>query len=273
MPDIITIIYLVVGLGGGFLISEVMLRRNKALYIIYTALKKKNFIAFLETDKSVYCRIIKKMYGNLGITEQKEIIIIPKSSPKPCVNLGGAMIVHGDLYKSVCTPKEVREFVEKRLNDGWTNEDVAKFLEEIETIPPEQLKKHFFDLKNKPPINKIPVSPNNPIVNSETIPEQLKDDKEELINKQKYDVYINLSSVVKDYIYTGINRTTIHALLRELVYQRELEKMGGRNWLGIAIAIMIILIAVGVFIRFIFTSPAVVSMISGAMGGASRIAP
>jgi len=267
MVDIMTFAFLIVGFGGGYIISEVMLRKNKALYLIYTAFKKKKFIAFLETDKSVYCRIIKKMYGNLGITEQKEIVILPKSSPKPCINLGGAMVVHGDLYKSVCVPQEVRTFIDERMGAGWSNEDIAKFLEEIETMPPDQVKKHYFNLKflqPKPPVD--------PVVNP-LDPEQIAKEKEEKINKQKFDIYINLSSVVKDFIYTGINRTTIHALLRELVYQRELEKMGGRNWLAIAIAIMVILIAVGVLIRFIAGTPAIANMLGQLVGGGTRIAP
>lgn len=273
-------IFLVVGLGFGYVISEVMLRKNKALYKFTTAMKKKKFIAFLETDKAIYGRIIKKIYRNLAITEQKEIIILPKSSPKPCVNLGGAMIVHGDLYKSVAVPQEVRKFIHERKKEGWKEEDIAQFLEEIETTPPEVLKpllhKLKFWKKKKVGDNKTsqgdkeetpidlgsnPAPPNLPNVPPVT-----------RVSKRKYDVYMSLPSVVKDFIYTGLNRVSIHTMLRELVYQRDLEKWGQRNWLMIGIAIMIILLGVGFAIRFIFGTPGIAETI-GEMVGVSRVAP
>lgn len=262
MVDIFSIIYLVVGIGSGYIISEVMLRKNKALYTLSNALKKKKFVAFLETDKAIYCRIIQKIYRNLAITKQKEIIILPKSSPKPCVNLGGAMIIHGDLYKSVAVPQELRKFIRARKKEGWKEEDIAQFLEEVETTSPNTLKQLYLKLKEGKKPEAMPESEagSNPAVPTNSI------------DKRKYDVYINLPSVVKDFIYTGLNRVSIHAMLRELVYQRELEKMGKHNWLMIAIAIMVILLGVGFAIRFIFSSPGVLEVVSKVVSP-PRIAP
>ena len=83
------------------------------------------------------------------------------------------------------------------------------------------------------------------------------------IDKQKYDVYVSLPSVVKDFIYTGLNRTSIHAMLRELVFQRELEKMGKRDWVKIAIAIFLILLGIGFAIRFIVGAPEFAKVVGG----------
>jgi amino acid permease len=92
-----------------------------------------------------------------------------------------------------------------------------------------------------------------------------------VIEKKKYDVFVDMSSVVKDFIYTGINRTTIHAMLRELVYQRELEKFGQRNWMMIAIAIFIILIGLGFAIKWIFSTEGIIQTLTGV--GPARVAP
>lgn len=261
MAIFMNVIYFVVGVGGCFLFTEIWARRRKHLHKVIKALKKKQFVALLETDKAIYFRVIKKVYRNLAITEQKEIIVLPKSSPKPCINIGGGMLVHADLYKSVAVPQEIRQFIHDRKKEGWKEEDIAEFLEEVETTPPSMLKKRFFDLKfpklKKKEKTEVP-KPSNP---------NLDIDK---IDKRKFDVYINLPSVVKDFIYTGLNRVSIHAMLREIVYQRELEKIGKRNWLAIAIAIMIILLGVGFGIRFILGTPGVMESITK---GVSRIAP
>jgi len=245
------------GLGLGYLLNEILLRRNKKIYPLIDAIKKRKLIAFLETDKAVYFRVIPKTYKNLGITKEKELIILPKSSVKPCVNLGGLLIARGDLYKSACVPQEVRKFISERLSDGWSEEDIAKFFEEIETIPSEQLKARYKALKDSKYYPES-VESGNPTPVSK-------------VDKQKYDIYVSLPSVVKDFIYTGLNRTSIHAMLRELVFQRELEKMGQRNWVKIAIAIFLVLLGIGFLIRFIGSTPAITSFFKPQMP--ARIAP
>lgn len=263
MVDIFSFIYLIVGMGFTYLAVEVMARKNKGLFNLTNALRKKHMVAFLETDKAIYCKRIVKMYRNLGVTEDKELIVIPRSSPKPCVNVGGGMIIHGDLYKSVTVPQELRKFIEERLEEKWKDEDIAQFLEEIETTPPNILKKLYFEKKTKPQTS-VPVvtNGNSPEAKAEV----------NLIDAKKYDIYMALPSVIKDFIYTGINRVSIHAMLRELVYQRELEHMGKRNWLMIAVAVIIILIGVGFAIRFILGTPQLLDTISKAVTP-SRIAP
>jgi len=249
--DIFNIIYFVIGGLSFWIFYEFgILRKNKNAYNFFNLLKKRVPLVFLETDKAVYYKPIVKMYKNLGVTSDKEIVIIPKSSIKPCLNLNGILIGHGDLYKSITTPQEFRMLVNQLQLDGWKDEDIAKFFEEIESLPKPQLESMYKNWKmgkSNNPENPEDISP---------------------IDMKKYDVYINLPSVVKDFIYTGLNRISIHAMLRELVFQRELEKIGQRNWLMIAIAILLILIGIGIAWRFIVGTPGFMEGISRLTGSA-----
>jgi len=250
---ITNILFLLVGLGIGYFLYDTLLKRNKGLYTIISSVKKKKMVAFLETDKSVYIKPIEKIYKNLGVTKQREIVILPKSSVKPCMGLG-IQIAHGDLYKSVTTPQEVRQFVEERKKDGWKDEDIAQFFQEIETIPGNKLKTIYKQMKEGKDLSGKKIDVNE-------------------IEKMKFDIYKNMDSVVKDFIYTGLNRVSIHDMLREIVYQRELENIGKRNWIMIAVAIMIIIIAIGLGVRFIFSTPGITNMVTSAISSTPRIAP
>ena len=250
---ITNILFLLVGLGVGYFLYDILLRKNKGLYAIISSVKKKRMIAFLETDKSIYVKPIEKLYKNLGVTKQREVIILPKSSVKPCMGLG-IPIAHGDLYKSVTTPQEVRQFVSERKKDGWKDEDIAQFFQEIETIPGNKLKNVYKQMKEGKDLDGNEIDVNK-------------------IEKMKFDIYNNMDSVVKDFIYTGLNRVSIHDMLREIIYQRELEKMGKRNWIMIAVAIMIIIIAIGLGVRFIFSTPGITNMVTSAISSTPRIAP
>lgn len=242
----ISIIYFIVGFAGAYILNEISLRKNKGLYSLIQAVKKKGTFAILETDKSAYVRTISNSFKNLAVTPEKEIIIMTKSSPKPIVNMGGVQVIHGDLYKSVSVPQEVRKFITDMEAKNWRPEDIAKFMEEIEQTPAEFLTQTYKSLYQ---------SENYP--GTET--------RISMTDKQKYNIYLGMSSVVKDFIYTGLNRTTIHSMMRELVYQRELEKGTQRNWIMIAIAVMIILIALGFAIRWI-TGGAGISSLLGSVG-------
>lgn len=270
--DIITIAAAIAGAGSVFIFNEISKRKNKALFKLIDAIKKKHLIAFLETDKSVYFRPITKTYKNIGITDKKEIIILTKDSPKPCMDLGGIMIAHGDLYRGITIPAEVRKFAQEKLVDGWKSEDIGRFLQEIEQTPAEVLKEYYKKMKKTrviPGTEKIITEKGE---NGKSTEKVIAIPASE-VDMQKYDTFICMPSVVKDFIYTGINRVSIHDMIRELVYQRELEKFGQRNWIVIAVAIFLILIAIGFAIRLISGSPGIMEAISGAIGAPARIAP
>ena len=279
----------------GYFIDRITFLKNKQLARFVTALKKRKPIIFLETDKGVFWDTIEKFYRNLGVTSGKELVIVPRSSTKPVLNLTGGMIAHGDLYKAVTVPQELRMFIFNQLNAGWSQEDIAHFIEEIETKPPEAIKEYLEELidgknhleKGNPEDIK---TLNNPAVMLDEIRKKAEENKPltrldrlalafhshkqatKIEPETELKIYINLPSIVKDFIYTGLNRVTIHDMLHELVYQRELEKMGGRNWIAIAIAIVLIIIGIGIGARFILGTPAVANMFSNLVQPA-RIAP
>lgn len=258
---ILCAIFLAVGVGFTYIITEIIARRNKFLFQFIKAIRKKKTIVFLETDKAIFWDTIEKFYKNLGLTKNKDVIILPKSSVKPVMNLG-ASFVHGDLYKSVTTPKEVRELIADLTKDGWADEEIAKFLEEVETTPADQLHEYYKSLiagKN----------PKNPSV--ALTEDELKEQKEKIT--KRYNIYRNLSSVIKDFIYTGLNRVTVLSMIRELVYQRELEKMGSREWVKWALAIFLILVGVGFAVRFIISSPNIPQIFGGGNTPQPRINP
>jgi len=273
----------------GLMIDRLPVLKNKQLTRFINALKKRKPIIFMETDKGVFWDTIEKFYRNLGVTSGKELVIVPRSSTKPVLNLTGGIIAHGDLYKAVTVPQEVRLFIFNQLQAGWSQEEIAHFIEEIETKPPEQIKEYLEELvdgKNHLEDKTV----NNPAVMLENIRTKAEENKPlsrldrlalafhahkqatKIEPETELKVYNYLPSVVKDFIYTGLNRVTIHDMLHELVYQRELEKMGGRNWIAIAIAIVLIIIGVGIGLRFILGTPAVSNLLSGLIQPA-RIAP
>jgi len=261
--NIINLAYLVAGLGLSYILYEISLRKNRALYsLIKNVKKKKQIPIFLETDKASYLKFVDRVFKNIGVTTEKELVVIPKSSAKPCLNLGGIVIAHGDVYKSVTVPTDLIKFV-KELKDGkfgekWSNEEIAKFFQEIEHVNAEKLKDYLKQFDGKKKIKKINEDGEKVGINVSPM------------MSQKFKIYMAMPSVVKDFIYTGINRVSLHDMLREMVYQRELEKMGSRNWIMYAIAILIVLLGV----YFLLKSPAITqTLVSVVSKSPSRVAP
>jgi len=268
-----TIIVAILCFGIGYIVNLISMKfKNPAINELINSIKKGKPIVFLETDKGIYFTSIEKIYKNLAVTPRREVIIIPKSTLKPCLNLRGVPIAHGDLYKSVTTPQELRLTIKKLTGENWSQEEIAQFFDEISKIPPERLKSIYKLKKEAGKLSKLPISKlitedekGNKIPISELHAEALrmkqnKDDKDKL----KYDIYVNLPSTVKDYIYTGLNRVSIHDMIREMVYQRELENIGKRDWIKIAIAILIILVGIGMAVKFIFGTGGITSFLSAA---------
>jgi len=229
-----------VGIGAGafvlgYFFYEFNLRKNPSLWTIISAVKKKRILAMLETDKAVFPEHIVKVYKSIGITPKKDLIIFTRGSPKMLYGTP-IQVVHADIYKSITVPQELRKLVKRLENKGWKAEDIGQFFEEVEKTPADVLEKVYKEIK---------ATGKKTVIDEEG--NVVERDASE-IEKQKYDVFIGMSSVVKDFIYTGINRTTIKSMLREMVYQRELEKIGRWNILYVAIAVLLILIGLGFFL-------------------------
>ncbi len=229
-----------VGLGGGYIIRGLLNSKYKGLSMIEKAVKKKNSIIFLETPTTSFVRPIVKMFQNIGITDQKEIIIFSPGSLKTCANLG-IMVAHGDLYRSMAVPLDVPKTKLELGDMGLSDDEIAELLEIIQKTPKSKLK-------------------------GKLEKEEIKDEKSKE-KVTKYNIYLGLSSVVKDFVYTGLNRVSIQDMLRNLVAQRELENMGKNQWINNAIAIFIVAIGIAFAIKFAWP------VLMGATASATSAAP
>lgn len=225
------IIYAVVGIGAGFMGRGVMLSRNPGLSQIIQAVKRKNTLIFLESNNSLVVRQVVKKFQSIGITAEKEIVILPESSLKVCSNLG-MRVAFGDWHRAVAVPTELAKLSAEWERMGLSKEELAWLVSEIHNKSGEKLKESL-DAKK---------------LELKTLVDDGKGGtKEKTEDKTLYDVYKNLSFAVKDFVYTGMNQTTIVAEHRNLVAQRELEKIGKSNLWTWGIVIFLILVALGLF--------------------------
>jgi len=253
-----TVLGAAVGLIGGFYLKELQLKRNKALSQLLTAMKKKDrWIGFLESDKTTYFRTVIKFYKNLAITPEREIIIFPEASVKPCPDLGGVMVFHGDLYKSIATTRDLRMFFFELKRMGWSDNEIAHFLRELEIKNPDKILENLVNeiqairKKRSELEEKLAKFENASDEEKKQLAEEIEETRNELealMNRekklnQKIDVFLGLPSTVKNFVYTGLNRVLIHNIIHELVYQRELEKLKEKDWLKLGAAIFLIAIA------------------------------
>ena len=248
---LVNIAFCVVGALFGYIAYDMKLRKRKGLQYLVSAVLKNRPIVFLETKTTTYIQPIIKTFHNIGITENKELVIIPPATLKVCPTLR-VQIGHGDLYRSILVPSEVPKFRDMLAKEqGWSNDEIADFFENIMTIPKSDLKATLDkeELKN-------------------TLGVAVKDSKKK---DTKYDVYKLVPSTVQDFIYSGLNRVSIFDMLKNLVDQRELEKLGQKNWFAIAMAIFILLMGLGVLVSLVM--PAIGPFITASTDVANIIPP
>lgn len=229
---LMNIVYGFVGLGVGYYLKGMLTSRIMGIKTIETAVKKKQFLVFLETPTGTILRRIVLLDQNIGITENKEVVIIPAGTVKPCAQLRGINIAHGDLYRAVTVPGDLIKLKDELVKNGWTTDNIGSFFKLIEEIPQANIKKKLDEIE----------------INIENRGDEFK----------PFNVYTSMSSVVKDFVYTGLNRTSIHEMLRNLVAKRDLENLNKKDWVTIAIAVTIVLVGLGVLFKFI--APAIATM-------------
>ena len=225
------LIYAVVGLGAGYITRGMMLSKNRGLAQIMQAVKNKNMVVFLESKNSLVVKQIVKKFQSIGITAEKEIVILPESSLKFCSNLG-MRVAFGDWHRAVTVPSELAQLRESWNAKGLSNEELGWLISQIHDKTGDKLKESLESKK---------------LELKTLVADGKGGTKEETKNETLYDVYKNLSFSVKDFIFTGMNQTTIVAEQRNLVAQRELEKIGKSNLWTWGIVIFMIIVALGLF--------------------------
>jgi hypothetical protein len=253
--DIWSIAFLIVGLAAGYFIYDFNLRKRKALYEMIGAIKKGHIVAFLETDKSESYVTIEKVYKNLGIAKDGSIVILPENSIKPCLNFGGVRIVHGDLYRSIGSCKDLRDWVgglKKEYN--LMDDEIAAISQEVEKNPTSKMIVFYKAILEGKERARVPVRDENGEIktdkdgNIEYSDLAVKDMKDIDLDsiKIKLKIFQGVPATVKNWIYTGVNRISLNAMLREYVYQRDLEKKKA-PWDVVAIAVAILIILLGLY--------------------------
>lgn len=225
------IIFTIVGFGAGHIFHGMMLSKNRGLAQIIQAAKKKNMLVFLESKNSMVVRQVVKKFQSIGITSEKEIVILPESSLKVCTNLG-MRVAFGDWHRAVTVPSELVKFRAEWKDKGLSDEELGWLVSEIHDKSGSALKKSLEDKK---------------LELNTTLDSGKGGTEEKTENKTLYNVYEGLSFAVKDFIFTGMNQTTIVAEHRNLVAQRELEKMGKSNLWTWGIVIFLIIVGLGLF--------------------------
>ena len=224
----------IVSLVGGWYLREFTLKRNLGLKHTIDAVKNKDMIVYLEEANTIRMHRIIKRFKLLGVTESKQLVIIPDSAMKHCSTLG-VRVGFGDQHRNIAVPVDLIHAREMLKNYGFSEDEIAWFFKEIhDKKTGEPLKKLFEDKKKEL----------YQIIGKDT------KTKEDIVKKSEvnlYDVYTTLSFAVKDFILSGINQTTIVAEMRNIIAQKELEKLGGTNWIKIAIAVAIVLVVIFMF--------------------------
>lgn len=285
MSMIITLAATTAGAVFGYFLKSATLFKNKSLRLFLNAVKKRQPIVFLETENTTFMRTIIKTFQGLGITDQKELVILPEGSFKPCANLGGVFIAHGDLYRSIAVPTEVAAFIDYLRNDiGMSEREIAEFFKEVIDKSPRELleeyEKQLNDIKEQIRNSEVAkeikkeLKERNPKMKKEEFEELFETAIERIAMEQipttKLNLYKAMPATVKSFLYTGLNRVSIHDMLSNLVAQRELEKIGKKDWIDIAVAVAIILIGIGLGLKFIL--PAIKSFFAPTMAKGAGVA-
>lgn len=241
MVDLWHIAALLLGMGLGYFLYGVFLSRNRALWEFIQSAKKGADVIFLETQNTVFMKPVNKYYKDVALMKDGSAVIVPKNTRKIWNNFPNIGIVHGDFYKAVGTPDEFRKLIyDLKVLQGWNNDDIATFFEEIEHIKSEYLKEKYKYMKEN---KKVPIGKD---ANGNVIESPASE-----VEQKKYDIYMALPSVITEYIYTGINRTSVHAMLDVLTRQREHEKkLEQKQWIQIGFAVLLILIGLGMVLMF-----------------------
>jgi len=224
------IMILIVGvllISNIFFLMKYIQAGRMGMRTIMSAKKKGQPVLFLETPNSYLMRTVTAQEDNLIFTKERDIIPITPGTQKPCAQLGGVSIVHGDFYGAMTYPTDLYHYIEHLKREGKDADEIAEIIDKIANADASTIDK-------------------------ELIPVELKSDS------IKYSFFKPVSfDSIRNFLNTGFNRTLqkrqMQLLLRE---DNILKKLfgGGRNWIQIAIAIVIIAIGIGIFLQFASSS-------------------
>lgn len=241
------------------------------------AIQKRKEIIFLESEGAVNFRIIDRSHQNIAFTKEHDIIVLTENSLKACANLNGVKIGHGDLYRSVVVPTDFSKFTEHLKESGLTDTQITEIYTSIMNKNITQLtkqKQKDIDTAKNALIKKYPEEEYIPKDN-ENIPydvfilNHLAKKQETLLSSITLNTFKSMSSVVKNFIQTGVNRVSLHSMMEAQTAIDNFKKAGQRDWYQILLGIGILALMVG--LAFSFAGPFIPDMISAATASSSGV--
>lgn len=241
------------------------------------AIQKRKEIIFLESEGAVNFRIIDRSHQNIAFTKEHDIIVLTENSLKACANLNGVKIGHGDLYRSVVVPTDFSKFTEHLKESSLTDTQITEIYTSIMDKNITQLtkqKQKDIDTAKNALIKKYPEEEYIPKDN-ENIPYDvfilnlLAKKQETLLSSITLNTFKSMSSVVKNFIQTGVNRVSLHSMMEAQTAIDNFKKAGQRDWYQILLGIGILALMVG--LAFSFAGPFIPDMISAATASSSGV--
>ena len=237
---------------------------------LINAIQKRKEIIFLESEGAVNFRIIDRSHQNIAFTKEHDIIVLTENSLKACANLNGVKIGHGDLYRSVVVPTDFSKFTEHLKESGLTDTQITEIYTSIMDKNITQLtkqKQKDINIAKTALIEKYPeeeyiLKDNDNIPYDVFILNHLAKKQEALLSSITLNTFKSMSSVVKNFIQTGVNRVSLHSMMEAQTAIDNFKKAGQKDWYSILIGIGILALMIG--LAFSFAGPFIPDMISAA---------
>ena len=237
---------------------------------LINAIQKRQEIIFLESEGAVNFRIIDRSHQNLAFTKEHDVIVLTENSLKACANLNGVKIGHGDLYRSVVVPTDFSKFTEELKESGLTETQITDVYTEIMNKNIGQLteqKQKDIEAATAGLIKKYPKKNYNPKDHNNMpyktfILEYLAKEQKDVFSAITLDTFKAMSSVVKNFIQTGVNRVSLHSMMEAQTAIDNFKRAGQRDWFSILLGVGVLALLIG--LAFSFAGPFIPNMISAA---------
>lgn len=261
---ILTAVSFVFGMATRYAWEFFRMRQLGDAKLFIKSLRKRQMIIFLESEGRGVFRTIVTAYQNIGVTNNRELVILPEGSVKPCLNLNASQIMHGDLYRSLAVPTEFLTVLHNLRDNGLNDKEITDIFYKIMNFNEKQLKENEtnslndfiknvnFDTYNKTQIKADPeyakLSDDKKTEQHEAyVTEQIGLFEKVNPDVRAVKVYRAMPSVVKNFLQTGVNRVSLEMMLSNKMLQEAFKNAGRGTTIQVLVGVglMILLIFLG----------------------------
>lgn len=251
---------------------------------LINAIRKRQMTIFLESEGRSVFRTIVTAYQNIGVTNNRELVILPEGSVKPCLNLNATQIMHGDLYRSLAVPTEFLTVLHKLKDDNFTDKEITDIFYKIMNLNEKQLKtnernnldtlikNYDFETYDKeqtktdPKYAKLSAEEKNK-QHEMYLLEKIKEFEDTDPDVHAVKVYRAMPSVVKNFLQTGVNRVSLEMMLSNKMLQEAFKNVGRGATMQVLVGIGIMMLLI--FLGLKFGLPAISDFMSAGSSLAS----